>query len=132
LAVSLEARVPYLDPELVALAFRIPGRFKVARGRTKLLLKQVAERRLPRACVRRPKQGFSIPIKQWLGGELAGRIDDLLAAERLRAQGLFDAGTVARLRHEHAAGVANHSHVIWSLVVFQAWADRWLAPGPPP
>jgi asparagine synthase (glutamine-hydrolysing) len=129
MAVSLETRVPFLDPDLVALAFRIPGRFKVSRGRTKWLLKDVAARRVPRECVRRPKQGFSIPIKAWLAGELAERVDALLAPTRLRSQGLFDPQTVARLRREHSAGAANHSHVIWSLVVFQAWADRWLAPG---
>ncbi len=131
MAVSLEARVPYLDPDLVELAFRIPGRFKVSRGQTKRILKAVAARRVPRECVQRPKQGFSIPIKQWLGGELSEQVDALLAPGRLRDQGLFDPGTVARLRSEHSAGRANHSHVIWSLVVFQAWADRWLAPSGP-
>jgi len=129
MAVSLETRVPYLDPDLVNLAFRIPGRFKVSGGRTKRILKTLAARRIPRECAYRPKEGFSIPIKHWLGTELAPRIDHLLAPGRLREQGIFDLGTVAQLRSEHAAGVANHSHMIWSLVVFQAWADRWLANG---
>ncbi len=113
------------------LAFRIPGRFKVSRGRTKRLLKELAARRIPRECAFRPKEGFSIPIKHWLGTELAPRVDALLAPGRLRDQGLFEPETVNRLRAEHAAGIANHSHVIWSLVVFQAWADRWLSSEPP-
>jgi asparagine synthase (glutamine-hydrolysing) len=132
MAVSLETRVPYLDPDLVNLAFRIPGRFKVSGGRTKRILKTLAARRIPHECAYRPKEGFSIPIKHWLGTELAPRVDHLLAPERLREQGIFDLGTVARLRSEHAAGAANHSHMIWSLVVFQAWADRWLAGGGSP
>ncbi len=66
MAVSLETRVPYLDPEMVELAFSIPEKWKVSGGRTKILLKNVAERHIPRDCIYRPKEGFSIPIKNWL------------------------------------------------------------------
>lgn len=126
MAVSLEARVPFLDPELVSLAFRVPRRFKVDRGKTKRLLKRVAERHLPRNCVYRPKEGFSIPIKHWLNTTLRPVADRLLNPERLKREGLFRPDTVERLRREHAVGVANHSHLLWSLMVFQAWRDRWL------
>jgi asparagine synthase (glutamine-hydrolysing) len=130
MAVSLEARVPLLDPELVSLAFRIPGHLKVARGRTKILLKRLAATRVPPECVYRPKEGFSTPIKHWLDAELGPRVDGLLDTGRLREQGIFQPALVERLRAEHRSGKANHSHVLWTLVVFQAWAERWLAGGP--
>jgi asparagine synthase (glutamine-hydrolysing) len=126
MAASLEARVPYLDTEMVELAFRIPARLKIARGRSKRLLKRIAARRLPRECVYRPKQGFSIPIKNWLGGELRPLATELLSESRLRSQGIFSVAEVGRLWGEHVAGRANHSHVLWSLMVFQAWSERWL------
>jgi len=126
MAASLEVRVPFLDPELVALAFRIPGTEKLRGGRTKAILKRVAERHIPAECAHRPKEGFSIPIKQWLGAEFRPLLEDLLGERRLAHEGLFRPETVVRLKREHLAGVANHSHVLWSLVVFQAWRDRWL------
>ncbi len=126
MAVSLEARVPFLDKDLVALAFRMPDRFKVDGGRTKVLLKEVAVRRLPRECVYRPKEGFSIPIKNWLARELRPLLEDLLAPDRLAAGGVFSPRCVERLKREHLSGRANHSHILWSLMVFEAWRDRWL------
>ena len=126
MAVSLEARVPLLDKELVAMAFQIPDALKIAKGRTKVLLKRVAARHVPRSCVYRPKEGFSIPIKNWLKNELKPLMDGLLDERTLHSQGLFDSTYVERLKREHLSGIANHSHVIWSMMVFQAWRKRWL------
>jgi asparagine synthase (glutamine-hydrolysing) len=126
MAVSLEARVPYLDKDLVTLAFRMPDRHKIAGGRTKVLLKEVAARRLPRECVYRPKEGFSIPIKNWLTRELRPLLEELLAPGHLAAEGVFSPSCVERLKREHLTGQANHSHILWSLMVFQAWRRRWL------
>jgi asparagine synthase (glutamine-hydrolysing) len=126
MAVSLETRVPLLDRKLVELAFRIPGRLKVNRGHTKVLLKKVAARQVPRSCVYRPKQGFSIPIKNWLKSNLKPMMEDLLQPYDLQHQGLFRPDTIARLKQEHLSGAANHSHILWSLMVFQAWKRMWL------
>jgi len=125
MACSLEGRVPLLDPELVELAFRMPAELKVGREGTKILLKRVAARHVPKECVYRPKEGFSIPIKNWLGNELRPLVDDLLSSERLRREGVFRVETVERLRRDHDAGRANHSHVLWSLMVFEDWRSRW-------
>jgi asparagine synthase (glutamine-hydrolysing) len=125
MAASLEARVPFLDRNLVELAFQIPSRLKVARGRTKILLKQIASRHVPRDCVYRPKEGFSVPIKHWLKSDLRPRMEELLASTRLREAGLFNVGTVERLKAEHLADRANHSHILWSMMVFEDWRSRW-------
>ncbi|MEX2150331.1 MAG: asparagine synthase (glutamine-hydrolyzing) [Steroidobacteraceae bacterium] len=122
---SIEARVPLLDRELVELAFRVPPDLKYDRRQSKILLKRIAARRLPRDCVYRPKQGFSIPIKNWLREEFRGLVEHHLDSARLRAQGLFEPAVVERLWREHLANRANHSHILWSLLVFQQWRERW-------
>lgn len=125
MATSLEVRVPMLDKEVVELAFRVPSNLKVANGRTKVLLKKVAARKVPRECVYRPKEGFSIPIKHWLKTEFRPLMEELLASQRLQDEGLFDVKTVQRLKAEHLASRANHSHILWSMMVFQDWRKRW-------
>jgi asparagine synthase (glutamine-hydrolysing) len=126
MAVSLEAWVPFLDPELVELAFRIPDRFKIQGKETKSILKKVAARHVPHAAVYRPKEGFSIPIKNWLKTEFRPLLEDALDPARIDRQGVFDGATVKRLKAEHLSDVANHSYVLWSLIVFQSWSDQWL------
>ncbi|RUM45620.1 MAG: asparagine synthase (glutamine-hydrolyzing) [Desulfocapsa sp.] len=126
MAVSLEARVPYLDVELVELAFAMPAELKIKNGVTKALLKKVAARHLPHACVYRPKEGFSIPIKQWLCTTLRPLMEDLLAERRIREQGIFQVDRVEQLKKEHYSGRANHSHILWALIMFQSWQQRWL------
>ena len=125
MACSLEARVPYLDHELVEMAFDIPHAHKVSGRDTKVLLKRVAARHVPGDCVYRPKQGFSIPIKNWLGTEFRPLMEELLSGERLAADGLFVPSEVERLKAEHLAGSENHSHVLWALLVFHDWRRRW-------
>lgn len=127
MACSLEARVPLLDQDLVELAFRIPPHLKVRNGRTKILLKSLASRAIPEDCVYRPKEGFSIPIKHWLGSTLRPLMMDLLDPETLTKEGLFHPDVVRRLAEEHLEGRENHSHLLWSLMVFQDWRKRWGA-----
>ncbi len=125
MACSLEARVPYLDHDLVELAFRMPERLKVRGRQTKVLLKEVAARHVPRDCVYRAKQGFSIPIKNWLGNEFRPLVDEHLSAQRIADEGLFDVDEIERLKEEHLQGRENHSHVLWTLLVLQDWRRRW-------
>jgi asparagine synthase (glutamine-hydrolysing) len=125
MACSLETRVPLLDKELVELAFRVPSRLKVSGSETKDLLKRVAARHVPRECVYRPKEGFSIPIKHWLRTEFRPALEELLSPSRLTRDGVFDPVTAERLKAEHLSGEANHSHVLWSMLVFQDWRTRW-------
>jgi asparagine synthase (glutamine-hydrolysing) len=126
MAVSLEARVPYLDIELVDLVMRIPDALKISNGQSKVLLKRVASRYVPKDCVYRPKEGFSIPIKNWLGNQLRPLMEELLNSRKLDEEGVFRVSTIERLKTEHLTGLANHSHLLWSLMVFQAWCKRWL------
>ncbi len=125
MACSLETRVPFLDHELVELAFQMPARLKVGSGQTKVLLKKVASKYLPHDCVYRRKEGFSIPMKHWLKTTFRPLMEELLCPSHLSSEGLFNVATVDRLKREHLAGQANHSHVLWPLLVFQDWRRRW-------
>ncbi len=126
MAVSLEARVPYLDKDLVELAFRVPDKLKVRKRTTKVMLKEIAARHVPANCVYRQKEGFSIPIKNWLGTQFRPLLDELLDSSRVRDAGLFNGATIDTLKRQHLSGQANHSHLLWSLIVFEAWRDKWL------
>lgn len=126
MGVSLETRVPLLDKELVELAFKVPDDLKVRKDTTKYLLKRVASRYIPHKCVYRPKEGFSIPIKQWLGTQFRPLLEDYLNQDRIQSEGLFNNTTVEKLKFEHLSGRENHSHILWSLIVFHAWKRKWL------
>ncbi len=125
MAVSLETRVPYLDKDLVELAFQVPEQLKLANGETKAILKRVAARLVPRECVYRPKEGFSIPIKHWLNGQFKPLMDDLLNETEIRRDGLFHWPVIKRLKTEHHQGTHNHSHLLWALIVLHDWRRRW-------
>ena len=126
MAVSLEVRVPLLDKEMVELAFRVPQELKINGGETKAILKRIAARHIPRNCVYRPKEGFSIPMKRWLGSQFLPIMEHYLAPRRIKEAGLFKYATIEKLKREHLQGRANHSHIIWSLILFEAWKERWL------
>ncbi len=126
MAVSLEARVPYLDPDLVSLAFQVPEKFKVTSKDTKVILKKLASKYVPDECVYRPKEGFSIPIKNWLTNEFRSLMEDLLNQNKIKQDGIFNPGAVEQLKSEHLNGTANHSHILWAMIVFQDWKKRWL------
>jgi asparagine synthase (glutamine-hydrolysing) len=127
MACSLEVRVPFLDHDLVEAAFLLPDKYKVRNGKTKVLLKKLAARVVPPDCVYRPKEGFSIPVKLWLKTAFREQMEDLLSTRKISAGSLFHPGEVARIKQEHLEGVSDHSHILWSLMVFQDWRERWKA-----
>jgi asparagine synthase (glutamine-hydrolysing) len=129
MAVSLETRVPYLDVDLVELAFKVPENLKLANGKTKEILKRIAARVVPRECIYRPKEGFSIPIKNWLSTAFKPLMERYLNQERIQSEGIFHWATINRLKEDHLLGKANHSHILWALIVFHDWQDRWLRTG---
>jgi asparagine synthase (glutamine-hydrolysing) len=128
MAASLEARVPYLDHELVEYAFRIPDAYKLRGFVGKWILRRAFRGRVPDVVLRRRKSGFSVPIASWLRAGLSPVAHDLLAPERLRRQGLFEPERVGRLLDDHQALRADHARILWALVMFQAWWDRFMSP----
>ncbi len=125
MACSLELRTPYLDHRLVQFAAALPSALKVRRFQLKYILKQAVEKWLPHQIVYRQKRGFSVPIASWMKGGLKTLLDETLAEEKLKRDGLFNAGFVRRLLQEHWSGRADHRKTLWTLLCFQLWHDRW-------
>jgi asparagine synthase (glutamine-hydrolysing) len=126
MANSLEARSPFLDYRLVEFATSLPAHLKLNGLQTKYLLKRCMARKLPRNILVRRKEGFSIPMKNWLKHELRPLMSDLLSPGRIKEQGLFNVCHIQNLIGNHLKGVANNSHQIWSLMMFQIWQDSYL------
>jgi asparagine synthase (glutamine-hydrolysing) len=127
MAVSLETRVPLLDHRIVEFALNLPARFKLNRGQTKVILRRAMSDRLPHAVLNKPKQGFSIPLKHWLRGPLRPMMTDLLAPDCIRQRGYFNPDTVQQWVTEHLTEKANHSHRLWSLMLFELWTQQVLS-----
>ncbi len=125
MATSLEARVPFLDHRIVEFAFSLPPALKLKRLATKRILKKTFWNDLPLEVQRRGKEGFSIPIKNWLQQELKPMMTDLLSSDRLRRQDIFNGDFVQGLMQEHLSNRENHSHLLWALMVFQKWYDLY-------
>ena len=121
MAVSLESRIPFLDPAVTGLAARIAPSLKFARGGGKAILKDLLYRHVPRALVDRPKAGFAIPVGVWLRGPLREWAEDLLSAEALADDGLFDPVVVRARWASHLAGREDATQPLWSVLMFQAW-----------
>ena len=130
MATSLEVRVPILDHRMVEFAFSLPGRMKL-RGvkETKYIFKKAMRRYLPPEILRRPKQGFSIPIKNWLKGPMRDFMRDTLNEPAIKEAGIFRWETVKNLIEEHVKGEKNHSHRLWGLLMFQLWRETFVKKG---
>jgi len=126
MATSLETRAPFLDVDVMELAFSFPGRLKLRGSDRKYVLKRALDGMVPPRVLTRRKEGFSIPMKNWLRGELAPLMRGLLSIERIDRRGLFSPSAVASLVKEHLAGRENHAHVLFGLMVFERWADSFL------
>lgn len=123
MATSLEAREPLLDHRLIEFAATLPESLRIRRGQGKWLMKQAMERYLPAEVLYRPKQGFVTPIAQWLRGPLAGEARRIARSAALARTGWFDGHRIASVAEAHIAGRADHSRLLWQLLML----DRSLA-----
>ena len=123
MAVSLEARAPFLDHRLIEFSSRVPSKFKVRNGKGKWLLREVLHRHVPRSLMERPKQGFSIPISKWLRGPLRDWAEALIEESRINQEGYLDAKLVRSVWNNHLAGQGNREHDLWCVLMFQSWLE---------
>lgn len=121
MAHSLEVRVPFLDHLLVELVCRLPASYKVNGFKKKVLFRDAIADLLPAEHFRRPKQGFSIPLAQWMRGSLRPMLEDLAEGSICKGNPWLNRAVVARLVREHVAGHQNHEVRLWSIVCFVEW-----------
>ena len=127
MAVSLEVRVPLLDPDVFSFAWGLHPNDRVRNGIGKWPLRQLLNRYVPAEIVERPKMGFGVPINKWLRNELRDWASDLLDGQLLRQQGYFHPEPILRMWHEHVSGTADRSTELWPILMFQSWLQEWHA-----
>jgi asparagine synthase (glutamine-hydrolysing) len=126
MAHSLEVRSPLLDHRLVEFAARLPVSLKLRGWQTKAILRDTVRRYLPPATLKKKKQGFSVPLREWLKGGLHEMVHDYLsAAHGPLPSDVFNHATVSRVLREHYNGVADHSSLIWLLLNYAAWRELY-------
>jgi asparagine synthase (glutamine-hydrolysing) len=131
MANGVEVRVPLLDPDLVALAARLPLDVK-QRGRTgKWVLRKAMEPLLPREVIQRGKTGFGAPLRHWLRRELRPIVDDVLSERSLRPRGLFDPEGVRRLVELDRSRAVDATYPLFSMICIELWCRMFVdSPSP--
>ena len=124
MAHSLEARVPFLDPAVAELAYALPTRMKVRWLAKKRLLRRAVAPLVPREIAYGRKRGFSIPAAAWLRGDLLPFARDVLSADRLRRQGVFEPTAVQRVLDAHVSRREDLSRQLWGLISFSLWNEH--------
>jgi len=126
MAVSLEARVPLLDHKLIEFVMRIPARMKMSGLQTKYIFKKAVEDLVPEEILNRPKQGFGMPIEEWINQQLRDHIRDTLHGFRSRQRDYVNPDYVDVLLDEHERGRRNHSYALWGLFMFELWHREFV------
>jgi asparagine synthase (glutamine-hydrolysing) len=122
MAHGLEARVPYLDKEIVEYVERLPARFKVRNGSQKWLHRQVAHAFLPKAILKRKKRGFAVNVvDEWFRGAVGRKMEEMLLDRESQIYRYLRPETVQDLFKEHRSGRSDNHKVLFSLVVFEEW-----------
>jgi asparagine synthase (glutamine-hydrolysing) len=121
MASSVEARVPFLDHPLVEYAASLPPAFKATGTRTKILLKKLAERYVPREAIYRKKVGFTVPLTPWFLGPLRGFVRETLLDERAMSRGYFRPEALRRVVEDHLDARIDRGRSIWTLLSLEIW-----------
>jgi asparagine synthase (glutamine-hydrolysing) len=127
MGVSLETRVPLLDHRLVEFSWQLPLHQKIRGNTSKWLLRQVLYKHVPKELIERPKQGFGVPLADWLRGPLRDWAEALIAPDRLNREAYFDTPQVRKKWAEHLSGQRNWHYFLWDVLMFQAWLEAQQA-----
>jgi asparagine synthase (glutamine-hydrolysing) len=126
MANSLEVRVPLLDHLFLEWALQLPIGMRFRKGHGKYLLRKLAERYLPLVILKPRKQGFTVPMRHWLRGELLDPVTRLFNSKSFRQRGIVRPQNALELLNMHRSNRYDLGHRIWSLVILEVWARVWL------
>jgi asparagine synthase (glutamine-hydrolysing) len=127
MAHSLEVRSPFLDHKWIEWISGIDSKYKYDGKTGKSLLKQTMEKYLPDGILYRKKMGFSVPLASWFRGPLKSRVHETLTGDRLKSTGWFNMDFLSKVEQEHQSKIKDHSTLIWSLVMFDAFLKKTQA-----
>jgi asparagine synthase (glutamine-hydrolysing) len=128
MAVSLEARSPFLDHHVIEFAASLPEKLKLRGLTTKYLLKRVLRQLLPAENLDRRKMGFGVPIGQWFRGRLEPFLREVLLSEKSLGRGLFIPAEVRDLVERHTSAEKDYSSQLWTLLMLELWFRRFIDP----
>jgi asparagine synthase (glutamine-hydrolysing) len=126
MAVSLEARSPFLDHHVMEFAASLPARYKLRGLTTKYLLKNALKGLLPPENLTRRKMGFGVPIGQWFRGELKKFLAEAILSEQALGRGYFKREAVRHLVEEHSDGRRDYAHQLWTLLMLELWHREFI------
>ncbi len=126
MAASLEARVPLLDHKLIDFVMQIPSELKLKGLETKYIFKKAMEDIVPHEILYREKQGFGVPINEWINSNLRERIHQELLEKRTLERGYFKAEYIKTLLDEHSSNRRDHSYQLWILWMLELWHRRFV------
>jgi asparagine synthase (glutamine-hydrolysing) len=126
MAVSLEARSPFLDHHVIEFAASLPEKYKLKGLTTKYLLKRVLKQLLPAEILERPKMGFGVPIGHWFRNEMQGFLREVLLSEKAQRRGLFKPEAVKRMVEQHTGGQQDFAANLWALLMLELWFKRFI------
>ncbi len=126
MAVSLEARSPFLDHHVIEFAASLPEGLKLRRLTTKYLLKKVLRQLLPSENLDRRKMGFGVPIGHWFRGKMQPFLREVVLSEKALKRGLFKPEEVKQLVELHTRAERDYSHQLWTLLMLELWFQRFI------
>ena len=125
MAASLETRAPFLDSRIVSFAWYLPLEYKINKGRGKSILRDILNRHVPATLVDRPKQGFAVPIDEWLRGPLKSWADALINDDDLLAISKLDPLSVKSIWDNHQHRIKNNGAKLWSIIMLLQWVREY-------
>ena len=126
MAHGLEVRVPMLDHRSVEFAARLPSGLKLSGQSSKIALKHAAQASLPKSVFQREKKGFTVPLPEWFRGGLRAGSEEAFFSQRGGISGVLNDQGLKRMWFEHQKGIRNHATSLWSILMFEQWAQRFL------
>ncbi|MFY0643012.1 MAG: asparagine synthase (glutamine-hydrolyzing) [Bacteroidia bacterium] len=121
MAHSIEARVPFLDHELIELVMQVPADIRIGNPNPKQFLKDIVEDLIPQDVFKAKKRGFVLPLKEWTRGELRDIVETYLSPNFLKNQGILSELTYEQIVQPHLKGQKNNTEMVWTLLMFQLW-----------
>jgi len=128
MAASIEARVPFLDHQLVEFVATLPDHWRVDELRRKRVLREVARSLLPKEITERSKVGFRVPVTEWFTDGMRDYLYDHLRSRDSLTRGYYNAPVLDRVLDQHTRGVTTHDKLLWTLLTLEIWHRQYRSP----
>lgn len=125
MSVSLEGREPLLDYRIIEYVAQLPSSFKMNDKETKIVLKDIVHKYIPKEIMDRPKMGFGVPISEWFRDELKEYFYKYFEENKLKKARL-NPTEVIRLRDEYLSGQDVNTRRLWFILMYMMWYERWM------